>query len=185
MIAFQDDWILVANKPAGLPSQRTAIGEEGLYEQLCETHPYVGLHHRLDRNASGLLLFTLDRSVNKAISQAFKTHQIQRTYLAWLEGEAQSATWRWPVQGKSATTHMTLRAYAGGVSEVSCELETGRLHQIRVHAAMNGTPVLGDRKYGGDAVRPAPRLGLHAWKLRFIHPHLGTPQEVESPRPDL
>lgn len=184
-VLFQDRWILVADKPAGMPSQRTAQGEDGLFELLQQQHAYVGLHHRLDRNASGLILFTLARSANAAIAAGFRDHTIARTYLAWLEGEAVSGTWSWPVTRKAATTHVEVRGQHDGLTEVVCTLETGRKHQIRVHAAMNGTPIAGDKKYGGDVARPSRRLALHASTLKLTHPNTGAVVTLESPAPAL
>lgn len=172
---YRDRWLLVVDKPAGLPTQATRTGEPGLYEQLCATEPYVGLHHRLDRNVSGLVLLTLDRSVNAAIAEGFRAHTIRRTYRATLEGEVAAGTWSWKVDGKPARTEVTVLRQASGQTEVELRLHTGRKHQIRIHAAMNGTPVAGDMRYGGDLTQPGPRLALHAWRLELVHPVTGEP----------
>ncbi len=185
-IVHRDDWLLVIDKPAGLPSQRTRDGTPGVYELLQRTEPYVGLHHRLDQRASGLLLLTVDRQANKAISEAFRQHTIQRTYAVLFEGPVSESTWSWPVDGKPARTDVTPSAEAprpDGLTEGVCRLHTGRTHQIRIHAAMNGTPVLGDTKYGGDLARPSPHLGLHAWRLELTHPKTGDVLVVTAPPP--
>ncbi|MEZ4318206.1 MAG: RluA family pseudouridine synthase [Myxococcota bacterium] len=180
---FRDAWLLVVDKPAGLPTQGTRAGEPGLYEALCASEPYVGLHHRLDRNASGLVLFTLDRAANAAIAEGFRTHTIQRGYVARVEGEVVAGTWSWPVDGKPARTDVEVRSWSDGVSEIGCRLHTGRKHQIRVHAAMNGTPILGDTRYGGDVARRAGRLALHAGSLELRHPVTGETLTLSAPTP--
>jgi 23S rRNA pseudouridine1911/1915/1917 synthase len=185
-IAYRDGWLVVVDKPAGLPSQRTRDGTDGVYERLCQTEAYVGLHHRLDQRASGLLLLTVDKRANQAIAEGFRTHTIQRAYRVLFEGPVAEASWTWPVDGKPARTDVTPVAgepRQDGLAEGVCRLHTGRMHQIRVHAAMNGTPVLGDTKYGGDLARPSPHLGLHAWRLELDHPQTGERLVVESPPP--
>lgn len=170
---WRDAFLLIVDKPAGLPSQGTRAGEPGLFDLLREREAYVGLHHRLDRNASGLLVFTLDPSANAGIAEGLRTGRIRRTYRAALEGDAEPGSWTWPVDGRPARTDVVVHGRRDGLTEVTCTLHTGRRHQIRVHAAMAGTPVLGDRRYGGDVCRPWPRLGLHAARLELPHPITG------------
>lgn len=180
----RDDVLLVIDKPAGLPSQRTKRGEPGVYEILRERETYVGLHHRLDRRASGLLVLSLHKSVNKALTAGFRKHAITRTYIALCEGHVEDASWDWPVDGKRARTDVhALEHRPDGVSVVRCTLHTGRLHQIRQHAAMNGTPLVGDRMYGGDLSRPWDRLGLHAAELSLVHPKTGERCTWSAPLP--
>lgn len=181
---YRDDVLLVVDKPASLPSQRTKRGEPGLFELLKATEPYVGLHHRLDRRASGLLVLALDRRVNKALARGFRKHTIRRTYVALCEGGVEDATWSWPVDGKPARTDVeALEAREDGTTAVRCRLHTGRTHQIRIHAAMNGTPLVGDRHYGGDLSRPWHRLGLHAERLELTHPLTSKPLDLRAPLP--
>ena len=171
---YRDDYLLVINKPAGLPSQRTKAGEEGVYELLSAHEDYVGLHHRLDRRASGLMVLTVHRSANKAMARAFRKHQVQRVYVALCEGEVHNGRWDSDVDGKPARTDvLVIGPYGDGLTAIECRLHTGRTHQIRIHAAMNGTPLAGDRTYGGDASRPWERLGLHAGELSLRHPTTG------------
>lgn len=181
---FRDDVLLVVDKPAGLPSQRTKAGEPGLYELLKEQEAYVGLHHRLDRRASGLLVLALDKRANAGLARGFRKHSIRRTYLALCEGEACDDTWSWPVDGKPARTDVrVLENRLDGTTLVECRLHTGRTHQIRHHAAMNGTPLVGDRAYGGDLSRPWFRLGLHAARLELKHPLTGEQLELNAETP--
>lgn len=179
---YRDRWLLVVDKPAGQPSQRTRAGEDGLYEALCDEELYVGLHHRLDRQVSGLILFTLDPTANAGISQALKQRTLSRSYRALLEGPCATGSWTWSVDKAPARTDVELESVVRGVSRVTCHLHTGRTHQIRVHAAMNGTPVVGDTRYGGDLTRPLPRIALHAWRLALTHPVTAEPLEFHSPR---
>lgn len=184
-IVYEDRWILVVDKPAGLPTQGTRAGEPGVYELLAALHRYVALHHRLDRPASGLVLLGLDRAANPGLAQAFREHSIERTYLAVLAGELpRDCTWSWPVEGKPARTQVRLVSRASGFSAVELRLHTGRKHQLRVHAAMAGLPLAGDRRYGGEAGRAWPRLALHAARLSLAHPVTGALLEVEAPLPE-
>lgn len=183
-IRFEDPYLLVVDKPHGLATQGTRDGEPDLYGILGADRPYLALHHRLDQPASGLVLLVLDPTVNAAIAAGFREHRIARTYLAVLAGEARDAVWDRPVEGRSARTLVRALGHGEGLSAVQIGLETGRQHQIRQHAAMSGRPVVGDRRYGGDAGRRWPRLALHAAKLGFVHPVSGETIVVESPIPD-
>ena len=181
----QDSCVLVVDKPHGLPTQATKEGTRThLYGILCAQHPYIGLHHRLDTPASGLVLFTLDRRANKAIADAFQTHAIERTYQLMVVGDpGGSGSWTTPIAGKPATTHFKRLATGGGMALLEATLETGRTHQIRVHAAAEGHPIVGDRRHGGAAGKLWNRLALHACSLRLTHPTSGEPLTVSSPTP--
>jgi 23S rRNA pseudouridine1911/1915/1917 synthase len=183
-VRFEDRWLVVVHKPAGLPTQAPRGGGDNLFDRLRAEHPYVGLHHRLDAAASGLVLLTLDRQVNAAVAAAFREHTIDRGYLAVLTGHARSGTWDRPVDGKRARTDVEVLGHGAGLTAVRLRLHTGRKHQIRVHAALAGTPVGGDRRYGGDATRRWPRLALHATTLRLTHPHTGEELAIDDPLPD-
>lgn len=172
-IVHEDAALLVVDKPHGLPTQGTRDGEVGLYEQLRASRGELYLHHRLDQPASGLVLLVKDAAANAAIGAAFQRHTITRGYRAVLVGSATSGRWTWPVEGRSAATRVTVVGQGAGLSAVELTLETGRKHQIRVHAALAGVPVAGDRRYGGDAGRGWPRLALHASTLSLTHPVTG------------
>jgi 23S rRNA-/tRNA-specific pseudouridylate synthase len=180
-VRYDDGVLLVVDKPHGVATQ----GSDGdLYSILNATFDYIGLHHRLDQAASGLLLLTTNRKANKGISKAFKSHAIQRRYLAVLSGRLpDSCTWSWPLDGRTATTHVRLLGYGRGKTAVEVSLETGRTHQIRKHASMAGYPLIGDRRYGGEAGKAWPRLALHAHQLAFHHPISGEQLELVSPVP--
>ncbi len=170
-VCYQDRWLLVVNKPCGLATQSPRGGGENLDDQLRKEHSYVGLHHRLDTPASGLLLFTLSRSVNARIAEGFRSHRIQRNYQVAVVGDpGESGTWTTPIDGKQAQTHWTQKSAGGGMTLLDVSLQTGRTHQIRRHAAEHGHPVVGDRRHGGAAGRLWGRLALHACGLRLNHP---------------
>jgi 23S rRNA-/tRNA-specific pseudouridylate synthase len=169
-------------KPFGLATQGSNLPD--LYSLLTQEHDYIGLHHRLDQAASGLVLFTLKKSSNKAIALAFKEHTIRRCYLAALAGRLpEDTTWRWDVDGRAACSFVRVIGTNRGRSAVEIELESGRKHQIRKHAAMSGYPILGDRRYGAEAGRVWPRLALHAYRLELVHPISGEDLKIESPSP--
>lgn len=173
---FRDDYVLVVDKPSGVDTQ-------ALHQQLQAERPYVGLHHRLDQPASGLLLFTLDPSANAAIAKALREHRIERLYQAVLYGTPQQREWRWKIDGQGARTELLSLAEGAGFAAVWLKLHTGRTHQVRKHAAHAGTPLAGDRRYGGEAGRAWPRLALHAARLSFAHPITGALVVVSSPLP--
>lgn len=182
---FRDRWLLVVDKPSGLPSQPTRSGHaQHLYGILQATEAYVGLHHRLDTPASGLVLLTVDRSANKAIAEGFRTGQIHRHYQVVVVGDPGDAgEWTTELDGQAARTRFRRISSAGGMSVLECRLDTGRTHQIRRHAATAGTPVVGDRRHGGAAGRLWPRLALHAAALELAHPITGETLRVDSPLP--
>lgn len=183
---YRDADVLVVDKPSGLPSQ---AGQEGgsmhVYGILGGKERYVGLHHRLDTPASGLLLVTLRKGANGPISTAMQEGRVHREYLAVVLGDpGPEGSWQGPIEDQPARTDWRRLASAGGVSVLECTLRTGRTHQIRRHAAEAGHPILGDRRYGGAAGRAWTRLALHAWRLGFPLPGTGAPIVVEAPIPD-
>jgi 23S rRNA pseudouridine1911/1915/1917 synthase len=184
-VRHQDQSIIIVDKPHGLATAATTDPKQPhLYGQLCARFPYVGLHHRLDTPASGLVLFTIDRAANKSISHGFKHHRIARRYLAVVAGDpGSSGIWHADIGQKSAVTHFERLSTADGMSLIEARLETGRTHQIRIHAAGAGHPVIGDRRHGGRAGRLWPRLALHAVFLGFSHPRDRSPLRVWAPPP--
>ncbi len=183
-VIYEDPHLVIVNKPFGLPSQSTRAGEPGLFESLQEHYAYVGLHHRLDQTASGLILFSRRREINRPVSQLFLNHQIQRSYACVLVGHAQAEVWSAPIQGKAAKSRVRPLGTGQGLTAAMVTLQTGRKHQIRVHAALAGTPIAGDHRYGGEAARRSPRLALHAHQLALPHPETGEVLTVVSPIPE-
>jgi 23S rRNA pseudouridine1911/1915/1917 synthase len=183
-VRYRDRWLLVADKPSGLPTQAGREGGPSLYGWVGDQVPYAGLHHRLDQPASGLVLFTLDAAINEPIARGFRDHTIRRLYAAVLDGDVVDTTWQRPIERQPARTDVRVLGHGQGTTAAELRLHTGRTHQIRVHAAMAGRPVLGDRRHGGDAGRRWPRLALHARSLAFRHPATGEQLTVRSPIPD-
>jgi 23S rRNA-/tRNA-specific pseudouridylate synthase len=184
-VLYRDDAVLVVEKPSGLPSQPTqdrAVPD--LYSLLSGQENYVGLHHRLDTPTSGLMLFTLDRRANAAVADGFKTGAIHRAYQLVVVGNPGSeGHWNTDIAGRSASTRWMRLATGGGMSVLSATLETGRTHQIRIHASGAGHPVVGDRRHGGAAARLWPRMALHAIELSFKHPTHGEAMVVTGSIP--
>jgi len=185
VIVYEDRWIVVADKPHGVPTQGTAKGRRGLVEELSETlGRQLVLHHRLDQPASGLVVFGAHPHANKGLAAGFRNHTIQRRYRAILSGEVVPGSWSWKVDRKSARSDVEVEVSGAGVSAVWVTLHTGRRHQIRVHASMAGHPILGDRRYGVEVGRAWPRLALHAAELSFEHPVTGESLALSAPLPD-
>lgn len=183
-VLYDHDGIVVVNKAFSVPSQPNKRGDADVYTQLTEQYDYVGQHHRLDQTASGLLLFTTDKIHNIPISQAFKEHQIKRSYWVWVIGHPQlHGHWKQSLDGKKAHSEYTLLQHRRGMSQINVTLHTGRTHQIRRHAKLNGHPIIGDRKYGGAAKRLWSRLALHAHTLQFVHPATKEDVLVHAPLP--
>jgi len=211
-VLFADDDVIVVDKPAGIVvhpgtgrSRGTlAAGLIGRFPELVGVgaSDRWGLVHRLDKDTSGVLLVARNESALDSLTEALRRREIGRVYEALVEGCMGSPTGtidapigRDPSRptrraishtGKHARTHYeVVRNYLeSDVSLLSVALETGRTHQIRVHLAAIGHPVVGDLTYG--ATRKdigAPRTFLHAARLTFINPGTGEPMAVEAPLP--
>ena len=185
-VRYRDQFVVVVDKPCGLPSQ---VGRDGgrdhVHGIVAGNEPYAGLHHRLDTPASGLLILAVDKAANAGLAKGFREGTIHRTYLAVVLGDpGPKGRWEEPLDGDEARTRWKRRSSAEGVSVLEVELDTGRTHQIRRHAADAGFPIIGDRRYGGAAGRAWPRLALHAARLALEHPVSGKPLAVDSPVPE-
>jgi 23S rRNA pseudouridine1911/1915/1917 synthase len=212
---YEDRHILVVDKPAGLLTQPTPARErDTLLERagryLARTRgsarPYVGIVHRLDRDTSGVILLVCSPQALRPFQGLFRAHTIERRYLAVVEGvveptrgtidlpliadrgDGRRGTSRATNQGVPAITHYEVVERFGGVATlVACRLETGRTHQIRIHLAEMGHPVVNDAVYRPTA-RPAfpvafTRQALHAAALGFVHPLTGQGLRVEAHLP--
>ncbi len=189
-IAFEDDMVLVVDKPAGVPVQASRETDRGNLLEAVRDHlsaregkrPYVGLLHRIDQEVSGLVLFTKRRAANKSLSDQIRSHSLTRNYVAWVRGVPRitQATIREPVGGEPAVTHYHVLETRGPQSCLRIGLETGRTHQIRIHLSKAGHPILGDKRFGGP---PARRVALHAHELAFKHPVTEKLVTVRSPVP--
>lgn len=199
-VVWEDAHALVVDKPAGVLVHPT--GRERTGTLLAAVHHHVGKQgharplHRLDRDTSGLVLFSKHKLAHDRLTQALVRRQIEREYWALLSGRPNARTEvALPIAvasgqhirrivdptGKPAVTHFVLLAFfpADGVSLVQAHLETGRTHQIRVHAAAIGHPVLGDRLYG-EPHTSLSRHALHARRLTFPHPVTGERMTVSA-----
>jgi 23S rRNA pseudouridine1911/1915/1917 synthase len=212
-VLFEDDHLVIVDKPAGLLSVPTAEREaDTLFSRVLDylqhryhRRPYAGVVHRIDKDTSGSIVFARHREALLALQELFRTHDIEREYLAIVEGfPEQSGTLdadlvrdaglgrrgvaRRGEAGRTAVTRYRVLERLRGASLVSVHLETGRTHQIRVHFSAEGHPVAGDRVYRrrpGDAPGiDAPRQMLHAVRLGFRHPVTGARVRVESPIPE-
>ncbi|MCR5413478.1 MAG: RluA family pseudouridine synthase [Kiritimatiellae bacterium] len=205
-ILFEDADIIVVDKPAGMYVHRSPGHEEGtLAEELAATRPGMlrsgsperpGVVHRLDADTSGVMVFAKTPRAYASLRKAFESHSgVEKVYLAVCHGaispaegtlETRMGRKPWDPKrmaaevpgGKLAVTHWTVLAKKGPLALVEFRIETGRMHQIRVHAAHLGHPVAGDPLYGnaqkdaGLRVRPSRTL-LHAVELSFNHPATG------------
>jgi 23S rRNA-/tRNA-specific pseudouridylate synthase len=164
------EWIAI-DKPAGMPTQPPRDRVMRSAEELLRAkYREIYLVHRIDTPTSGVVLFARTRKAAAELSELFATGDIKKTYVAMVAGAVHASTIDTPIDGKEAITVIQPRG-----ALVECEIKTGRTHQIRIHLASIGHPILGDRRYGGP---PAPRLMLHAWKLE--HASLGV---LEAPIP--
>lgn len=190
-LVYEDDAILVVDKPAGLVTAPTPESDRGdLFDQLRRRGAGpVYLVHRLDLPTSGLLVFAKSEVANRVLGAAFARHDIEREYLAVAVGSlSEPRTIDRPIGGRRAVTHVTPVEELAGCTRLAVRLETGRGHQIRLHLAGAGHPVLGDSQHGGEATRrfvhPPPRLALHARLLGFAHPVTQERVSFESEIPE-
>jgi RluA family pseudouridine synthase len=177
IIRESEEWIAV-DKPAGMPTQPTRDRKQRSLEELMRLRfREIWLVHRLDTPTSGVVLFARSAASAATLSALFASGEIRKTYLAILEGELnEEHVVETPVQGKSARTTFKPLRNDGNTTLIEAIIETGRTHQIRVHAQSIGHPVAGDRRYGSGG--RAARLMLHAWKLE--HASFGV---LEAPPP--
>ena len=218
-VVYQDDALLVVNKPPGLVVHPGAGHPRGTlvngllaYDAGLAALPRAGLVHRIDKDTSGLLVVARSLQAQNVLAARITRHQVTRRYLAVAHGEAplrgsidapiarharQRTRMAVRTPGKPARTHYERLACGHGLSVLALTLETGRTHQIRVHLAHIGHPIVGDRDYGGvrplarkvpvsvvAAVSSFPRQALHATTLAFAHPDDDEPMVFESALPD-
>ena len=191
-IIFEDDWILVVNKPAGIAIHPSVLHYS---DSLCNGIRFyfdkIGLKkkirpvNRLDLNTSGLVVFAKCEYIQECLINQMKKNQFKKEYLAVCDGifDEKSGTINLPIarkensiierciseNGQTAITHYEVLKEFDNYSLVKCSLETGRTHQIRVHMSAIGHPLLGDSLYGSisDLIN---RQALHCFNLQFIHP---------------
>lgn len=202
-ILLEDEHIIVLNKQAGLVVHPGNANEKGTlvnallhynektFSALLDEDKRPGIVHRLDKNTSGIIIVAKTKEVENLLKQSFKDRNMQKKYLALCvgtldkkEGSINSPLGRNPKQrhkmavlksgGKEALSHYKVLQEKNGCSLIEVEIITGRTHQIRVHLASVGCPIIGDSIYGGRKLKKAEikadRQMLHAWKLQFEHP---------------
>jgi RluA family pseudouridine synthase len=175
------DWLAV-NKPSGLATQPMRDREQRSLEELLRVqYRELFVVHRIDTQTSGVVVFARTRAAAARLSALFASREIQKTYLAVIEGAIDhELTIESPIGGKDAHTIVRpLRRIDDATTLVAAEIRTGRTHQIRIHLKSIERPVVGDRRYG--STMPAPRMLLHAWQLE--HAELGT--LIAPPPPDF
>jgi 23S rRNA pseudouridine1911/1915/1917 synthase len=207
-ILFEDEDLLVVNKPAGLVVHPGAGNQtHTLVNALLHHCPSLsgiggkqrpGIVHRLDKETTGCLVVAKNDTVHQDLSRQFAEREVKKIYLALVSGRPkrprgtiEAPIGRHPVQrkkmavnqtrGRIAKTDYRVLQSGGGASLVECAIHSGRTHQIRVHLHHLGHPVIGDSLYGRRVA--APRQMLHAWKLGFTHPRTNERLFLEAPIP--
>lgn len=205
-LVHEDDDVLVVDKPAGLLTiatererERTAYAYLTVRARARKPPGRIFVVHRLDRLASGLLVFATSADAKRVLQAQFARHGVERVYLAVVEGRLARSEGtirsrvvedapgrvhetRDPERGRSAVTHWRVRRAGTSHTLLEVRLETGRRNQIRVHLGGIGHPIAGDRAYG-SRTDPLGRLGLHAHVLGFDHPCTGARLRFVSPAP--
>ncbi len=209
-VVFEDDSLLVVDKPAGVAVHGGSGVSFGVIESLRAARPqsrFLELAHRLDRETSGLLVLAKRRAALVALHAALRQGEVTKRYLALVKGKwrDEKRTVDLPLKksvtragerrvnvnagGREAQTLIRRVKVLSGYTLVSAELLTGRTHQIRVHLAHLGFPIVGDDKYGDFELNRAAakaglkRMFLHAAELKFRHPATHEQLELESPLP--
>jgi 23S rRNA pseudouridine1911/1915/1917 synthase len=204
-IVFEDEWIIVLDKPPGIVVHPTYKNWSGtllnsvLWRVRDRVGAQPGILTRLDKDTSGLVVMALTPEVHAALQRDQTAGRVRKEYLAVVQGtpEPPSGTISLPLGRDLADRRRVVVTDAGAPSEtrydvirklhdaaslVRCELVTGRTHQIRVHLAARGCPILGDASYG--VLSPAmTRQALHAWRVRLPHPITRVPIDLEAPVP--
>lgn len=210
-VVYEDDHLRVIHKPAGLvvhpaPGNWGGTLLNGLLalDVKASEVPRAGIVHRLDKDTSGLMVVARTRQSMDALVSLIADRQVHRQYIALAQGSwagpmlrrVDAAIGRDPANrlrmavvdlthqsGKSASTTLELLAQGEQCCLVKCTLHTGRTHQIRLHMAHIGHPLLGDQVYGGAARAGMTRQALHAWRLAFEHPMSGQPIDLRRDCP--
>jgi 23S rRNA pseudouridine1911/1915/1917 synthase len=207
-VAYEDDHLIVVDKPAGVVVHPARGHREGTLAQALagriaggEEDWRAGIVHRLDRDTSGLLVVAKSDASHRALKASLAARTMRREYLALVEGRppARSGTIEAPIgrdrrvrtrmstdtdAPKAAITHFEIERSLEQSTLLRVRLQTGRTHQIRVHLQAIGHPVCGDPEYGTAGLYGLRRQFLHAARLAFPHPAGGEPVDVSSPLPD-
>ncbi|MEH6710845.1 MAG: pseudouridine synthase [Paraglaciecola polaris] len=204
-ILYQDEYLLVVNKPSGLLSLsgKNPLNKDSVHYRLVQDFPSALMAHRLDFGTSGVLLLALDKTTNANLTKQFQLRSVQKRYISLLMGHIADAEGmisvpiardppNFPRQkicweaGKEAISRYRVIRYLDNpsCSRVEFSPETGRTHQLRIHSLAVGHPILGCDLYGNSQSEGlAKRLMLHAHWIKFSHPHTGRSMQIEAPCP--
>ena len=209
-VLFEDDDLIVINKPAGLTVHPGAGQREHTLVNALLSHCATlsgiggkerpGIVHRLDKETSGCLVVAKNDNAHRELSKQFATRTVEKIYLALVAGKLRKAAGvieekigRHPVhrqrmrvtslRGRTAKTEYRVIRSSDQASLIECRLHSGRTHQIRVHLHHVGHSVLGDKVYAPRFAKASPRQMLHAWKLGFRHPRTSEWRNFEAPLP--
>ena len=211
-VVYEDEDVIAVNKPVGLVVHPAAGHPDGTLVNALLYHCgnslsgingalRPGIVHRIDRDTSGLIIAAKNDAAHLALAAQLQDHSLYREYEAVCvgnlkqdQGTVNAPIARHPtdrkkmavnfLQGRKAVTHWTVLERFSGYTHIQCRLETGRTHQIRVHMAHTGHPLLGDMVYGSK--KPWPGMAgqcLHARRLSFVHPRTGERLTLECPLP--
>jgi 23S rRNA pseudouridine1911/1915/1917 synthase len=210
-VLFEDDDLIVINKPAGLTVHPVRAAERTHFVNALLSHCTTlsgiggkerpGIVHRLDKETSGCLVVAKNDVAHRALSRQFAARTVEKIYLALVAGKLRKAAGiidekigRHPIRrqrmqvtslrGRTATTEYRAIRSSDHATLVECRLRSGRTHQIRVHLHHLGHPVLGDKIYAQRFAKNFRRQMLHAWKLGFRHPRTNEWRNFEAPLPD-
>ena len=210
-ILFEDDDLIVINKPAGLTVHPGAGQREHTLVNALLSHCTTlsgiggkerpGIVHRLDKETSGCLVVAKNDFAHRELSGQFADRTVEKIYLALVAGKLRKPAGvieerigRHPVhrqrmsvttkRGRTAKTEYRVLRSTGDASLIECRLHSGRTHQVRVHFHHLGHAVLGDKVYAPRVAKNFPRQMLHAWKLGFRHPRTGEWKQFQAPVPD-
>ena len=210
-ILFEDNDLIVINKPAGLVVHPGAGHRQHTLVNALLSHCTTlsgiggkerpGIVHRLDKETSGCLVVAKNDEAHRELSRQFAERVVEKTYLALVAGKLRKRAGvieekigRHPVhrqrmsvsssRGRAAKTEYCVVRPGNQASLVECRLHSGRTHQVRVHLHHLGHPVLGDKVYATRTAKDFPRQMLHAWKLGFRHPGTGDWKSLEASLPD-
>ncbi len=194
-ILFEDDDLIVVDKPAGVLTAPTPESDrnnlQSLLARVGDVRRKIFVVHRLDLPTSGVVVFAKSDAANTALGEAFRLHKIDREYLGIVGGAFPDQVMQvsQPIAGRAAITHFSvLERFGTTATLLGCRLETGRTHQIRIHCKSLGHPVLGDQRHvatepSGSAAPKPVRLALHAHRLGFRHPRTSEALSFERPWP--
>ena len=209
LVLFQDRFLLAVNKPPQVETQPTPARYKGTLYAALEGYllnpfrpldrPTIGMVQRLDRDTSGVILFSIHPRAHRPLTAAFADRSVEKRYLALVQGcwaadsgEIRSLLARSRKEnrvhsvehgGREAITRFKVLERFPAATLVDIEILTGRSHQIRAHCAEAGHPLLGDQRYGAVADGTGRQM-LHAVRLNLIHPVTGVPLELEAPLPE-